>query len=999
MGFAAPCGFAKLRLSGVVLTLAFLVYATVTTATPLPKHVLIVHSFGSAAPPFTVHSTAFQSALVEKMGEKIDLDEVSLDMARYADPDTQEAIVEYLQKRHTKWQPDLVVPIGSPAGIFVARNRDRLFPETPILYTSLDQRLLPANALQRNAAYIGQKFDVPGLLDDMLQIAPDTKNIFVVVGATPLEQYWTEAFRKAAVPLAGRINFTYFNDLSFDQMLERSAKLPSHSYIFVLLLLRDAAGVTYDADEALQRLHSVANAPINSIFEHQMGLGIVGGRLYQSERIGREAAEVAVRVLHGESASSFSPQLIEPLTPRYDWRELRRWKIDEKHLPPGSQILFRAPTAWQQYRLWIIGGISICVLQALLIAGLLANLIRRRRAEGSLVESEGRFLTMANAAPVMIWMSGPDKLCTFFNKAWLEFTGRTMEQELGNGWADGVHRDDFGDCLKTYVTAFEERRPFTMKYRLRRQDGEYRFVSDSGVPRYGTNREFRGYVGACVDVTELLQQQRSLHEFEERVTLAAEAAQLGVWELNTETNELWVSDKARELFQFDRNGPIDFPAFKDRTHPEDRSMRDAAFERAIKTKAGYEIEYRALLPDGTVRWISGRARCVNDDKGERSRLLGVSMDVTDRKQAQELFQLATEASSSGILLIDSNGQIVLVNAQIEKLFNCWRNELIGKSVDILVPDLFGGCPTQDGKFAIALTPAAVGSTRELVARRKGGSEFPAEIGLNPIRTPRGILVLATVIDITERKLAEEQARKGRDEMDRLSRITLLGEMTASIAHELNQPLSGIISNASAGQRFIDRGDVDPANLREILVDIAADSRRASEIIANVRNTIKKGAAMWERINLNDVARQVRHMVRQDLVAHSCELHLSLAENLPAVEGDPIQIQQVLINLVTNAFDAMRSIPPSRRKVEIATERNGDATIRVSVRDLGAGISDEVREHLFDQFFTTKEEGLGMGLAIVRSIVESHGGKIDAENNNGCGACFYFVLPSRMDVEG
>jgi hypothetical protein len=160
----------------------------------------------------------------------------------------------------------------------------------------------------------------------MLRVAPATKNIAVVVGATPLEHVWQEAFQKAAEPLANRINFTYYSDLSFDQMLQRVAKLPPNSYIFVLLLLRDAAGVSHNADEALQRLHQVANAPINSIFDHQPGLGIAGGRLYQSERVGREAAEVAVRILHGEPASSFPPRLIERLPPRYDWRELQRWK-------------------------------------------------------------------------------------------------------------------------------------------------------------------------------------------------------------------------------------------------------------------------------------------------------------------------------------------------------------------------------------------------------------------------------------------------------------------------------------------------------------------------------------------------------------------------------------------------------------------------------------------------------------------------------------------------
>src|SRR4029453_18262362 len=167
------------------------------------------------------------------------------------------------------------------------------------------------------------------MLENMLQIAPATKNIAVVVGATPLEHVWQEVLQKASEPLASRINFTYYSDLSFDQMLQRAATLPPDSYIFVLLLVRDAAGVTLNADEALQRLHQVANAPINSIFNHQLGLGIVGGRLYQSELMGKEAAEVATRILQGEPASSFAPRLIERLPPRYDWRELQRWKINE----------------------------------------------------------------------------------------------------------------------------------------------------------------------------------------------------------------------------------------------------------------------------------------------------------------------------------------------------------------------------------------------------------------------------------------------------------------------------------------------------------------------------------------------------------------------------------------------------------------------------------------------------------------------------------------------
>ena len=185
----------------------------------------------------------------------------------------------------------------------------------------------------------------------------------------------------------------------------------------------------------------------------------------------------------------------------------------------------------------------------------------------------------------------------------------------------------------------------------------------------------------------------------------------------------------------------------------------------------------------------------------------------------------------------------------------------------------------------------------------------------------------------------------------------------------------------------------PATLHELLVDVAADGRRAHDIIQNVRNTIKKGDSTRRPIDLNELVTKVAHVVRPDAVGHSCEVETLLAEDLPPIEGDPVQIQQVLVNLVSNAFDAMRQAPTDRRKVEISTAYNGNREVRVSVRDHGTGIGTEVHQHLFDQFFTTKEHGLGMGLAIVRSIVEAHGGKIDTENVADGGACFYFTLPA------
>ena len=504
----------------------------------------------------------------------------------------------------------------------------------------------------------------------------------------------------------------------------------------------------------------------------------------------------------------------------------------------------------------------------------LATVIEERvTGQTELHESESRFRIVADAAPVLIWMSGIDKLCNFFNKPWLDFTGRTMEEELGDGWAKGVHPDDLQKCLQVYTSAFDARQPFVMQYRLRRHDGDYRWISDQGVPRYDAQRKFTGYIGSCVDVTELMTKDEALRESEERMRIAAEAANLGIWEWDLRTNEIWATNARRALLGWPVSGNVMFEDFISRVHPEDRSRLRQTISDAIHDAKDYEAEYRLILPDGIARWMSTRGSVHFDDGGKPARVLGISMDITARKQA------------------------------------------------------------------------------------------------------------------------ELDAQRDRSELSHLSRVALMGEMSASIAHELNQPLAGILSNAAAGQRFIDRGDVDLCEVRELLGDIISDGRRASDVVRGIRGMVKKEQIARRSVDLNEVVMDAVRMASADALLHSCHLETSLAANLPAVNGDPVQLQQVLLNLMINAFDAMRDTPLFNRTVAIATQSIGDGTVRTCVRDYGVGISKEMQEHVFDPFFSTKNEGLGMGLAIVRSIVESHGGTITAENADGGGAQVQFVLPA------
>jgi PAS domain S-box-containing protein len=619
------------------LSALLLALATVSAGAAEAKRVLVVHSFGSAAPPFTTHSMAFETELTEKMGKRIDLDEVSLDVARYATLDMEEALVEFMRKRQAKWQPDLVVPIGSPAGVFVAQYRDRLFPKTtPIIYAGMDQRRLPPGTLQQNAAFVGESFHLPGLVEDILQLAPATTNIVMVIGASQLERYWVDVLRREYQPFTNRVSFTWCNDLSFDQMLERTAKLPPRSFILLILFMRDATGVTHDADEALKRIHAVANAPVNSIFQHQLGLGIVGGRHYQAELEGVESAHIAVRILEGEAATNFPPRIIGPLAPRYDWRELRRWKISDDRLPPGSTVLFREPTVWDRYKRRIIGTVSLCVAEAFLIFVLWANLIKRRRAERSLIETETRFRAAADAAPVMIWMAREDKHRTFFNRQWTEFTGRALEQDLGNGWVDGVHPEDLPRYLETYAKAFDGRQGFGTEYRLRRHDGEFRWVSDRGEPRQDNRGNFLGYIGSCVDVTESRRKTEALQESESRLRAILDTAVEGIITINEHGLIESVNAATEEIFGYtaaqligqnvSRLIPTPFREGHNQSLANDRDTRRPPF-------IGFGHEVSGRRKDGSMFPVDLAVSEIV--LADRRIFTGFVRDITERKQAEQ----------------------------------------------------------------------------------------------------------------------------------------------------------------------------------------------------------------------------------------------------------------------------------------------------------------------------------------------------------------------------
>jgi signal transduction histidine kinase len=523
---------AKRRLASIIslpwkfsgLAVFLVVLASAASSAAEIKRVLIIHSFVNAAPPFTIYSEAFQTELTAQMEGAVDLDEVSLNVTRYASPDMDEALVEFMGKRHQKWQPDLVVPIGSPAAYFVSRYRDRLFPKAvPVIYCGFDKRRLPSETLADNATFVGSMFDMPGLVENILQIAPGTTNIAFVMGTSPYEKYWKEILLPQYDRFTNRVSFTWLDNLPFEQMVERSKTMPPHSFIALILLMRDASGVTHDADEALKRLHAVANAPISSFFEHQLGLGIVGGKLYHDDFQGIEAARVAVRVLRGEPVTNIAAKVIDPLGPAYDARELKRWHIREDRLPAGSKVLFREPTLWELHKWRIITVGSVLIAQAALIFFLVLNLSRRRRIEAELRQTQQSVNLAADAARlgILVWETPNSQMWT--SEKWNEIHGyEPKEQVTFQNFLSRVHTQDRQVVERSIKDAVTRKGGFLVQHRVTLPDGHVRWISNNGRVEAIGNTGGARVLGISIDVTDQVIAEMESREMSGRLIGAQE---------------------------------------------------------------------------------------------------------------------------------------------------------------------------------------------------------------------------------------------------------------------------------------------------------------------------------------------------------------------------------------------------------------------------------------------------------------------------------------------
>jgi PAS domain S-box-containing protein len=499
-----------------------------------------------------------------------------------------------------------------------------------------------------------------------------------------------------------------------------------------------------------------------------------------------------------------------------------------------------------------------------------------------------------------------------------------------------------------------------------------------------------------MDITELKNSQMQLEESERKYRELVEDINDVIYSVDSKGNIIYISPAVKSLFGYEPHKIIG-KHFSDLVYSEDLPAMKEGFEASLKDQ-NTPMDYRIVKKDGSHAWVSAFSKAIYDDGNNVIGLRGVVSDITERKRMEEELKksehdksLILNSTSEIIGFHDLDHNIQWVNKAYLKATRLSLSQVQGRKcyhvwgLDRLCKD----CPVSKA--------IETGESHEGELTPQNQEHWPADQGswmvrAAPVKNDDGSIVGAIEVayDITKRKKVEEQMNQMRSELLHATRAGTMGELTAALAHELNHPLGSILNNANAARRYLEQDDPDLDEIRDIIDDIISEDRRANEVMQKVRNLMKKTEVGLTRVQINDIIEEVVKLTRSEFLIENVNLSTELRENLPEVAGERIQLQQVFINLTMNAIDAMKET--KTKMLHISTARHDADYIRICISDTGKGFGDEEKAGLFKPFFTTKEEGMGMGLSVTRTIIKSHGGDIGAENNKEAGASFFITLP-------
>jgi len=538
------------------------------------------------------------------------------------------------------------------------------------------------------------------------------------------------------------------------------------------------------------------------------------------------------------------------------------------------------------------------------------------------------------------------------------------------------------------------------EYRVVWPDGSLHWLSTNGQMFFDDAGEPLRMVGFTSDVTRRKTIEEELRRSAAFLAQAQQLSRTGSFSWRVATNEITWSSELYRIYEFDPGTTISLDLIRTRVHPEDLTLYERMVEQAQNGADDFEWQYRLLMPDQSIKYLHAVARATRNYDGQLEYLAAVQ-DITRRKLREE------ELRRSEAFLAE--GQ------HLARMGNLWwrvrTNEIVWSEPMYRIFEFEPGTTVTLERIASRVHPDDMPSLSDMIERAERGEDFEYEhrivmpggsvkyLHLIAHRTRddhRGIEYIGAVQDVTQRHMSEEALGKARSELAHVSRVMSLGTLTASIAHEVNQPLSGIITNASTCVRMLDAEPPNVDGARETAKRTIRDGRRAADVITRLRALFTRKEAAIELVDLNETTLEVIALSRSELERNRVITKTELAEELPLISGDRVQLQQVILNLLRNGSDAMTDVDERPRELLFRTEIEEGNRVRLRVQDAGTGFADQSLEQLFQSFYTTKEDGMGIGLSVSRSIIENHHGRLSATVNDGPGVTFSFSLPCAVD---
>ena len=674
---------------------------------------------------------------------------------------------------------------------------------------------------------------------------------------------------------------------------------------------------------------------------------------------------------------------------------------------------------------------------------MLAAVIEERRdIEVRSRENEERLSLTLSAAQLGTWEWRVGQDTGWWSEKSNHILGIASDRDLSLGaFLSAIVPEDRSQVQRAIQGALDEGKPYECEFRVLQSGSEPRWILAKGKTLYdGSGRPTR-MLGVNVDITEqknaeaLRREEAALRESEGRLRDMANAMPQIVWTAAADGRLEYFNQRWHDMTGASSSVVLD-QSWLSMTHPEDQQKTRDAWLHSVATGEPCEVEHRLRVANtGEYRWHLARAHPVRDASGAVIRWYGSCTDIQDQKSverelrdiqqqlesrvaertadlsaavvaleaeiaeritaeralrsSEERFGKAFHSSPHGIAIVrQGDYRVVEVNEKWETMFGHSRNDVVGRTAEDL------NMIVDEHQLNAARMQLEVdGSLHEfeMDLRTRSGAVLQVLLVADTMEMAGEQCFIVNVRDVTERKQAEVAAEAQRRELAHMGRVASLGELSGALAHELNQPLAAILANTRAAQRMMSRNAPDLVEIRAILEDIVVDDRRAGQVIGRLRALLKKGETRTSEVSLNELVEEVRDLLHSELIRRRVATDIRLTRVMPVLLGDRVELQQVILNLISNACDAMAGRPADHRLLTISTSMTPDGWVELAVQDRGTGIPPERLDQIFDAFFTTKASGLGLGLAICRSIVNAHGGRLWAVNNPFGGATFHLAL--------